>query len=76
MLIVREFDAPREQVFKAWSTRDVLERWHAPHGCSIEFKKVDFRVDATFHSVLETPTGYICSVRGTYMVIDEPAKIV
>ncbi len=76
VVIVRDFDAPREQVFKAWSTPEILEQWHAPHGCSIEFPDFEFRAGGFFHSLLTTPTGYGCRCKGTYLEIDEPSKIV
>lgn len=76
VLIVRDFDAPREQVFKAWSDPEILSQWHAPNGCSIEFPAFEFRAGGFFHSLLLTPSGYGCHCKGTYLEIDEPSKIV
>lgn len=76
VLIRRVFQAPRERVFAAFTDRRVLEQWFAPHGCTIEFKHLDFRVGRTFHSCIRTPDGYQCWCRGEYQEIKSPEKIV
>ncbi|MCW3122231.1 MAG: polyketide cyclase [Flavipsychrobacter sp.] len=47
--IVREFNAPRELVFKAWSEAERLRQWRAPGGFEIEVLKLDFRPGGIFH---------------------------
>ncbi|GAA2723884.1 SRPBCC family protein [Actinocorallia aurantiaca] len=32
ILIVREFDAPRDRVFRAWTDRELVARWLGPRG--------------------------------------------
>jgi uncharacterized protein YndB with AHSA1/START domain len=74
--ITRVFDAPRELVFAAWSDAAHLAQWHAPNGCTIEFRKFDFRCGGTFISYLRTPSNYECLCKGTYIEIVAPERIV
>src|SRR3954447_16778189 len=43
LLIVREFDAPLQQVWQAWTECNLLDRWWAPKPWRAETKKMDFR---------------------------------
>jgi uncharacterized protein YndB with AHSA1/START domain len=74
--ISRLFDAPRELVFRAWTTRESLERWYAPQGCTVEFRKLDFRPGGSFHSCIRSPEGHACWCIGVYREIVVPERIV
>ena len=76
IVIDRVFDAPRELVFKAWTDREQLVRWFAPHGCTIIFRKFDFRQGGAFHSCIRSPQGHECWCQGVYREIIEPERIV
>jgi uncharacterized protein YndB with AHSA1/START domain len=76
VLIARVFDAPRELVFQAWTDAEHLARWHAPQGCTIQFRKFDFRPGGEFISYLRTPTNYECLCKGVYREIVAPERIV
>ena len=44
ILITREFDAPRELVYKTWTTPELVKRWwHANHGV-MTVAEIDLRV--------------------------------
>lgn len=74
--IVRDFAAPRAQVFRAWSEAGHLRRWHAPAGCELTVCEVDFRVGGSLRTCLRTPDGSECWCRGTYLEIRAPERIV
>jgi uncharacterized protein YndB with AHSA1/START domain len=76
VLITRDFDAPRDLVFRAWTDPDRLARWHAPRGCTIEYRAIDVRPGGSFHSCIRTPDGQECWCVGTYLEVDEPGRIV
>lgn len=42
MVIKREFKAPVEKVWKAWTTPDLLDRWWAPKPWKSETKEMNF----------------------------------
>jgi uncharacterized protein YndB with AHSA1/START domain len=74
--ITRDFDAPRDAVFRAWTDPAQLARWFAPHGCSIRFRTIEPRPGGTFHSCIRTPDGHDCWCRGDYREVLAPERIV
>jgi uncharacterized protein YndB with AHSA1/START domain len=76
VIVTREFNAPRELVWDAWSDPAQLKAWHAPHGCEIRFKRFEFREGGGFHSCIYNPTFGECWCVGTYLEIRRPEKIV
>jgi uncharacterized protein YndB with AHSA1/START domain len=38
--IVRIFDAPRELVFKAWTSAEHLKNWYAPQTCKNNYIQI------------------------------------
>lgn len=64
--ISREFDAPRELVFEAWTDAESLGNWFAPRVCEVEFRRFDFREGGGFHSCIRTPGGDKCWCQGEY----------
>ena len=47
LVVTRIFDAPVEQVWKAWSDPDQVMRWWGPHGFTAPVAKMDFREGGT-----------------------------
>jgi uncharacterized protein YndB with AHSA1/START domain len=76
VLISREFDAPRELVYRAWTERDHLLRWFAPKGCTIAFRSLDVRAGGEFHSCIRTPDGHECWCKGVYREVIAPKRLV
>jgi uncharacterized protein YndB with AHSA1/START domain len=56
LLLERQFDAPREQVFEAFSSCDHVSRWYAPKGWSVTNCKMDFRPGGLWHFCLSSDT--------------------
>jgi len=74
--IARDFDAPCELVFHAWTSAEHLERWYAPQGCSIKFRLYDFQPGGNLRSCIRTPDGHECWCIGTFLEIVAPKRIV
>ncbi|MFB6364131.1 SRPBCC family protein [Paenibacillus elgii] len=53
----REFDVPRELVFRAWTTPDLLARWWGPHGFTNTFHECDIRPGGTWRFTMHGPDG-------------------
>jgi uncharacterized protein YndB with AHSA1/START domain len=47
--LTREFDAPCDLVFKAWSDAEHLQHWWGPNGSKVRISELDFRPDGVFH---------------------------
>lgn len=74
--MTREFDAPRQLVFDAFSKPELLRRWFGPRGWSLVECEVDLRVGGGFRFVLRSPDGKELGVRGVYREISSPARSV
>ena len=74
--ISRTFDAPREQIWKAWSVRWRLMEWFGPKGFKMPAAKLDFRPGGDFHYCLAAPDGHEMWGRFLYREILAPEKIV
>ena len=79
VVIMREFDAPRELVFRAWTDPAHLTHWYGPRGCSTPRSSIatDVRPGGTWHATMvldetgqEFPTG------GFYLEVREPERLV
>lgn len=46
--IVRDFDAPRDLVFRAWTEKDLIERWLGPGGLEMETHRYDCRTGGSY----------------------------
>jgi uncharacterized protein YndB with AHSA1/START domain len=76
LLITHLFDAPRAIVFQAWTDPEQLKNWYAPDGCTIDFKSIDTKQGGSFHSCIHHPTYGDCWVKGQYLEVRAPEKLV
>jgi uncharacterized protein YndB with AHSA1/START domain len=53
----RLFPAPREMVFKAWSSTEHIRRWFSPADCSVPEAEIEFRVGGVFDLCMRLPDG-------------------
>lgn len=72
-LITREFDAPRDLVFKAMTDPDLIPRWWGP-GTTVD--KMDVRPGGTWRFVHRMPDGSEFAFRGEYREVVPPDRIV
>lgn len=55
--VVREFDAPVEQVWKAWTESELLDQWWAPKPWKANTRSMDFREGGSWLYYMEGPDG-------------------
>src|SRR5271157_418761 len=67
--VSRVFVAPRETVFKAWSSADHIKRWFCPDGYSVPEAKVEMRAGGPFEVCMRSPEGVDHWTRGTFTEI-------
>jgi uncharacterized protein YndB with AHSA1/START domain len=76
ILITREFDAPRELVYKAFTTPELITRWwHANRG-EMTVADVDLRVGGTWRYVMIADGGMEVAFHGEYREIVPNERIV
>jgi uncharacterized protein YndB with AHSA1/START domain len=76
ILITREFNAPRNLVWKAWTTPELVRRWwHANRG-EVTICEIDLRVGGKWRFVSVTPDGYEVAFRGEYREVVPHERLV
>jgi uncharacterized protein YndB with AHSA1/START domain len=74
--IERTFDALAEDVFDAWTSPEVIERWFRPaRGWRKPSAEVDLRVGGTVRVVMRDPSGAPVEAGGEYTEIDRPNRL-
>jgi uncharacterized protein YndB with AHSA1/START domain len=73
---VREFDAPRELVFSAWTDPSRLAQWWGPNGFTTTTHSFDFRPGGAWRFVMHGPDGRDYQNRITFEEIVPPARLV
>jgi uncharacterized protein YndB with AHSA1/START domain len=74
--IQQTFDAPREQIFDAWTQKDLLEEWFAPDGCTLHIARLDLRKDGGYHWCIKNPSFGECWTIGSYLEVRRPERLV
>lgn len=75
-VISRQFDAPRADVFKAWTEADRLKQWFGPKGFKMTENKLDLRQGGTFLYCLQAPDGGKLWGKFVYREIKPPERLV
>lgn len=76
VVIVRFFDAPVEQVWKAWTEPERMKQWWGPKTFTTPVAKIDFRVGGKYLIDMCGPDGKDYWSTGTYKEIVPMKKIV
>ena len=73
--VSRVFPAPRETVFKAWSSADHVKRWFCPSGYTVPEATVEMRVGGRFEVCMRSPEGMEHWTRGTFTEVAAPERL-
>jgi uncharacterized protein YndB with AHSA1/START domain len=72
----RVLHAPRETVFKAWSSADHVKRWFCPETYTIPDAKVQMHVGGPFEVCMRSPAGEQHWTRGTFVEVTPHIRLV
>jgi uncharacterized protein YndB with AHSA1/START domain len=72
---VREFDAPRDLVFSAWTDPKHLAQWWGPNGFTTTTHSFDFRAGGTWRFVMHGPDGRDYQNLITFEEVVRPERI-
>ncbi len=75
-VITREFDAPREPVFKAWTDPQQLALWWGPEGFANPVCEWDARPGGKIYDVMRAPDGMEHGMGGEFREIVPPERLV
>ena len=78
LFITREFDAPREMVFKAFNEPDLLMQWLGPDNMEMEIEKFDNRSGGSYRFIHTdcTGSGMKFAFNGAIHEVAEPERII
>jgi uncharacterized protein YndB with AHSA1/START domain len=73
--VSRVFSAPRETVFKAWSSAEHVKRWFCPNGYSVPEATVEMRAGGRFEVCMRSPEGMEHWTKGTFTEVAAPERL-
>lgn len=76
VILSREFNAPRELVYKAWTESERLAEWWGPKGFTMYTKKLDLRPGGEFLYSMQMGNGPKMWGKFVYKEVAPPEKIV
>jgi uncharacterized protein YndB with AHSA1/START domain len=76
ILITREFDAPKELVYKAWTTPELVKRWWSGEKGEVTLAEIDLRVGGAWRYVMVAGGGFEVAFHGEYREIVPDERIV
>ena len=76
ILIMREFDAPKHLVYKAWTTPELVKRWWSGHQGEVTVAEIDLRVGGMWRYVMVADGGFEVAFHGEYREIVPNKRIV
>lgn len=75
IVVIRQFDAPRDLVWLCYSRPDLMRRWYGLPDWTMTVCEMDFRVGGKWRFVTVSPDGYEMGSQGQYTGIAEPERI-
>jgi uncharacterized protein YndB with AHSA1/START domain len=76
LFIIREFNAPRELVFRAFSDPDLLVQWLGPCDMTMEIDYLDSRTGGSYRFIHRNASGQAFGFNGTIHEVAEPQRLV
>jgi uncharacterized protein YndB with AHSA1/START domain len=76
ILITREFDAPKDLVYKAWTTPDLVKRWWSGKRGEVTSVDIDLQVGGKWRYVMVATEGFEVAFNGVYREITPNERIV
>ena len=77
LFIVREFDAPRDRVFRAFTDQHRLSQFFAPFGNTMHFNHFDYRTNGSYSWCNKDSKGNVlCTFAGVVHEVFAPERIV
>jgi uncharacterized protein YndB with AHSA1/START domain len=74
--LTRVIDAPRDKIFKAWTTPELVKQWFAPLPWTTPHVEMDVRPGGASLIVMAGPDGNEFPNRGVYLDVVENEKLV
>jgi uncharacterized protein YndB with AHSA1/START domain len=76
LFIIREFDAPRDLVFRAYSEEELLVQWLGPRELVTRYEKFEPRAGGTYRYIQSLPNGMEVAFHGVCHEHTAPERII
>lgn len=76
IVLSRVFNAPRDLVFRAWTTRESLCQWFGPAGFRCKVEEFEAKVGGRWRFALIAPNGHVYDNRIEFLEIRAPELLV
>ena len=76
ILITREFDSPKELIYRAWTTPELVRRWWCGDRGEMRIAEIDLCVGGAWRFVMVTDDGAEVAFHGEYREIVPNERIV
>jgi uncharacterized protein YndB with AHSA1/START domain len=76
ILITREFNAPKELVYRAWTTPELVKRWWNAKRGEVTIAEIDLRVGGVWRYVMVTDDGFEVGFHGEFREIVPNERVV
>ena len=76
IVMARDFAAPRERLFDAYTKPELLRRWFGPHGYALVECDIDLRVGGHWRYLVRGLDGSEMTLQGVYQEIVRPELLV
>lgn len=76
LFIIREFEAPKELVFKAFTDKDILVQWVGPREMTMRFEKFEPKPGGSYRYLQTLPTGTEVGFHGVCHECTTPERII
>jgi uncharacterized protein YndB with AHSA1/START domain len=74
LVFERTFDAPRSEVWKAFTDPEIVPRWWGPHGTTTTVVEMDVRPGGTWRYVSSAPDRDEVTFYGEYIKVEPPTS--
>ena len=76
ILITRDFDAPKDRVYKAYTTPELVKRWWSGDRGDVKIAEIDLRVGGAWRYVMVASGGFEVAFHGEYREIVPNERLV
>jgi uncharacterized protein YndB with AHSA1/START domain len=76
VVMSREFNAPRELLFKAFTDPTLVPKWWGPHGITTVVDQMEVRIGGIWRYIQRDADGNEYAFRGVYHDIATPERLV
>ncbi len=76
LILIREFDAPRELVFRAHTEPDLYKDWLGPRGFTTMFESFEAKTGGSYRFIQKDTDGKEYAFHGVYHEVFAPERII